>query len=83
MRSEVGYFIRCVLTVFLGVLYYGCFNFICFVISVCVSVFVILTFTVFCLSTYLYGFIVILLFCVFFCCYSCFVVLCIFIFCLY
>jgi hypothetical protein len=30
------YFIRCVLTILLGVLYYGCFKFICFVICVCV-----------------------------------------------
>jgi hypothetical protein len=62
---------------------YGCFNSMCFVICVCV--FVILTFTVFCLCTYLYCFVVILLFCVIlmFCSYSCFVVivvLCIFIF---
>jgi hypothetical protein len=43
MRSEVDYFIRCVLSILLGVLTillsvvcYGCFNFICFVICVCV-----------------------------------------------
>jgi hypothetical protein len=28
----------CVLTILLGVLYYGCFNLICFVIRVCVFV---------------------------------------------
>jgi hypothetical protein len=38
MRSEVDYFIRRVLTVSLCVLYYGCFNFMCSVISVCVFV---------------------------------------------
>ena len=32
------YFIRCVLAILLGVLYYGCFNFVCFVICVCVFV---------------------------------------------
>jgi hypothetical protein len=32
------YFIRCVLTILLGVIYYGCFNFVCFVICVCVFV---------------------------------------------
>jgi hypothetical protein len=31
-------FIRCVLTILLGVLYCGCFNFICFVICVCVFI---------------------------------------------
>jgi hypothetical protein len=40
----------------------------------------IITFTVFCLCTYLYCFVVILLFCVIFMFSSCFVVLCIFIF---
>jgi hypothetical protein len=42
----------------------------------------VLTFSVFCLCTYLCCFVVILLFCVtlIFCCYSNFVVLCIFIF---
>jgi hypothetical protein len=64
MRSDVDCFIRCVLIILLGVLYYGCFNLICFVICVCV--FVILTFSMFCLCTYLYCFVVILLFCVFY-----------------
>jgi hypothetical protein len=59
--SEVDYFIRCVLTVLLGVWYYGCFNFmfcnrrvffvICiylhFLCSVCVLIFVILCFLCF------------------------------------
>jgi hypothetical protein len=55
------------LTILLGVVCYGCFNFICVVICVCVCVcvFVILTFTVFCLCTYLYCFVDILLFYVF------------------
>jgi hypothetical protein len=74
-----------VLTILLGVLYYGCYNFMCLVI--CVSVFVIRTyirtFSVFCLCTYLCCFVVILLFCVIlmFCiCFVVIVVLCIFIF---
>jgi hypothetical protein len=55
------YFIRFVLTVLLGVLYYGCFNLICFVICVCFcNMYILLTFSVFCLCTYLHCFIVIL-----------------------
>jgi hypothetical protein len=65
MRSEVDSFIRCVLTILLGILYYGCFNFICFVICVCFCNMYILTFSAFYLCTYLYCFVVILLFCVF------------------
>jgi hypothetical protein len=59
----VDSFIRCVLTILLGVVCYGCFNFICFVICVCVC---------FC-NTYIYCVLFVylsLLFC------SCFVVLC-------
>jgi hypothetical protein len=74
--SELDYFIRCVLTISLGVVCYGCFNFICFVICVCVCFFCN-TFTVFCLCTYLYCFVVILLFYVFLC-FVVIVVLCIF-----
>jgi hypothetical protein len=85
--SELDYFVRWVLTILLGVVCYRCFNFICFVICECV--FVIFTFTVFCLCTYLYCFAVILLFyvflcfIVFFCFYSSFVyfVLCTFVSC--
>jgi hypothetical protein len=33
--SELDYFIKCVLTILLGAVCYGCFNFICFVICVC------------------------------------------------
>ena len=52
----------------------SCFNFICFVMCVCVCVCVcvslctmhIVIFSVFCLCTYLYWFVVILLFCVIF-----------------
>jgi hypothetical protein len=80
------YFIKCVLTVLLGVLYYGCFNFMCSVIRVCVCVFVIcmyvLTFSVFCSCSYLYSFVFIFCFALFkFCiCFVVIVVLCIFIF---
>jgi hypothetical protein len=35
--SEVNYFIRCVLNILLGVLYYCCFK-LCYVICVCVFV---------------------------------------------
>ena len=80
MRSEVDYFIRRVLTVSLCVLYYGCFNFMCSVICVCFCNIYVLTFSVFCLCTYLYTFVLLLLFCVILMFCSCFVVLCIFIF---
>jgi hypothetical protein len=67
-RSEVDYFIRCVLTISLRGLYYGCFNFMCLITRVCV--FVILTFPVFCLCTLLFcSYFVVLMF------YSCVVVL--------
>jgi hypothetical protein len=59
------YFIRCVLTILLGILYYSCFNFICYVICVCFCNTYIGTFFVFCLCTY-FCFVVILLFCVFY-----------------
>jgi hypothetical protein len=50
MRSEVDYFIRCVLTILLGVLYNGYLNFMRLVISVCV--FVICTYLHFLCSVY-------------------------------
>jgi hypothetical protein len=56
MRSELDYFIRCVLNILLGVLYYGCFNFMCHVI--CVSVFVICIYLHFLCFVYVLIFIV-------------------------
>jgi hypothetical protein len=74
--SEVDYFIRCVLTISLGVLYYGIISY--YNICVCSCNMYILTSSVFCLCFYLYCFVVILLFCVILMFCSCFVVLCIF-----
>jgi hypothetical protein len=54
--SEVDYFIRCVLIILLGVLYYGCFKFMCLVI--CVYVFVICIYLHFLCSVYVLIFIV-------------------------
>jgi hypothetical protein len=63
-NSEIDYFIRCVLTILLCVLYYGCFNHMFCNMCKCFYNMYILTFSVLCLCTYLH----------------CFVVLCIFIF---
>ena len=70
-----GYFIRCVLTILLGVLYYDCFNFMCLVIcvylhflcSVYILRFLFCSF-LFCVILMFSSFfvIVVLLFCVFF-----------------
>jgi hypothetical protein len=75
------YCIRCELTILLRVLYYGCFNFVSCNMCVCFCNMYTLTFSVFCLCTYLYCFVVILLFCAILMFCSCFVVIVVSLFC--